>query len=320
MLKKGLLFMILLTFLASMITAAPVKAKKHKGGSKTGWLGVYIQDITKDMKEALDLKSKRGVLVRDVIEDSPADEAGIKQEDVIIKFDGKKVLNSSNLTRLIRGSSPGEEVELKILRDGKEKTLTVTLGKRPRDQLSYEYEFEPFFGEAKRMKPHSYSFSVFSGSRIGAKVQDLTEQLGNYFGVEDGEGALITQVEEDMPAYKAGLKAGDVIVEVDEEKIEDTEDLMDAISKKKEGDKVEIKVIRNRKPESFVVEIEEGEEWSTFGFSGLKKLKILPEKLYPSEIFLEKEVSSELEEELEDLREELEELKEELEDLREKIR
>ena len=320
MLKRGLLFMILLAFLASMITTAPVVAKEHKGGSKIGWLGVYIQDITKDMKEALDLKSKRGVLVRDVVNDSPADEAGIEQEDVIIRFEGKKVRNSSHLTSLIRDSSPDEEVELKILRDGKERIITVTLGKRPRDLLSYEYEFEPFLREAKRIKPHTYSFCFFSGSRIGVKVQDLTEQLGEYFGVEDGEGALITEVEEDMPAHQAGLKAGDVIVEVDGEEIDDTEDLMDAISETEEGDKVEIKVIRNRKPESFVVEVEEGEEWSSFDFSGLKKLKIFTEELHPSEIFLEKEVSSELEEELEDLREELEELKEELEDLREKIR
>jgi len=318
--KRSVTIMILLAFLASMVTATPVVAKEDKERLERGWLGVYIQDITKDMKEALDLKSKRGVLVRDVVKDSPADEAGIEQEDVIIRFEGKKVRNSSNLTSLIRDSSPGEKVKLKILRNGKERTLTVTLGERPKDEFFYEYEFEPFFSEAKRIKPYTYSFCLFSGSRIGVRVQDLTEQLGEYFGVEDGEGALITEVEEDMPAYKAGLKAGDVIVEVDGEEIDDTEDLMDIISDKEEGDKVKIKVIRNRKPESFVVEVEEGEEWSTFGFSGLEKLKIFTEKLHPPEMFWEEEYSSELEEEMEELREELEELKEELEDLREKIR
>lgn len=320
MFKKSLLFMILVAFLASMVTATPVKAKKYKERSKRGWLGVYIQEITTDIKEAMDLKSKRGVLIRDVIEDSPADEAGIKQEDVIIEFEGKKVRDSSNLTRLIRSFSPGAEVKLKILRDGKEKIITVTLGKRRMNEFFYEYEFEPFLGETERMKPHVYSFSFFSGSRIGVKVQDLTEQLGNYFGVEDGEGALITEVEGDMPAERAGLKAGDVIVEVDGEEIDDTEDLMGIISDKEEGDKVKIKVIRNRKPESFVVEVEEEEEWSSFDFSGLKELKILPEKLHSTKIFLEKEFSSELEEEMEELREDLEELKEELEELREKIR
>jgi len=320
MLKRSIVFIILLAFFASMIIAAPVAAQKHKEGSEKGWLGVYIQDITRDIREAMDLKSGRGILIRDVVEDSPADVAGIEQEDVIIEFNGKKVRDTSRFTSMVRSASPGDEVTLTIIRDGKEKTITITLGNRPKDLLSYEYAFEPFLGEAKRIKPYTYSFSLFSGSRIGVKVQDLTEQLGEYFGVEDGEGALVTEVEEDMPAYKAGLKAGDVIVEVDGEDIEDTEDLTDAISDKEEGDKVKIKVMRNRKPESFVVEVEEEEEWSSFDLGGLKKLQILPEKLHSSKIFLEKEFSSELEEEMEDLREELEELKEELEELKEKIR
>ncbi|MCK4404766.1 MAG: PDZ domain-containing protein [candidate division Zixibacteria bacterium] len=318
--KRSIVILILLAFLTSMITATPVKAKEYKERSKRGWLGVYIQDVTTDIKEAMDLKSKRGILIRDVVEDSPADEAGIKQEDLILRFGGEKVMGTSHFTKMVRGTSPEEEVELIILRDGKEKIITVTLGKRRMSEFFYEYEFEPFLGETERMKPHVYSFSFFSGSRIGVKVQDMTEQLGNYFGVEDGEGALITEVEEDMPAERVGLKAGDVIVEVDGEEIDDTEDLMEIISDKEEGDKVGIKVIRNRKPESFVVEVEEEEEWSSFDFGGLKKLKILPEKLHSTKIFLEKEFSSELEEELEELREDLEELKEELEDLKEKIR
>ena len=84
-------------------------AKKNKGDSERGWLGVYIQDVTSDIKEAMDLESKRGVLVRDVVEDSPAEEAGIEQEDVIIEFSGQKVKDSSELTKLIRSSSPGEK-------------------------------------------------------------------------------------------------------------------------------------------------------------------------------------------------------------------
>ncbi len=320
MLKRSIVFIILLAFFASMIIAAPVAAQKHKEGSEKGWLGVYIQDITRDIREAMDLKSGRGILIRDVVEDSPADVAGIEQEDVIIEFNGKKVRDTSRFTSMVKSASPGDEVTLTIIRDGKEKTITITLGNRPKDLLSHEYIFEPFLGEAGLIKPYTYSFSLFSGSRIGVKVQDLTEQLGEYFGVEDGEGALVTEVEEDMPAYKAGLKAGDVIVEVDGEDIEDTKDLTDAISDKEEGDKVKIKVIRNRKPESFVVEVEEQEEGSSFDLGGLKKLKILPGKLQSSKIFLEKELSSELEEQMEDLKEELEELKQELEELKEKIR
>ncbi len=318
--KRNMVILILLTLAVCLVMVAPAVAEKDKGDQEKGWLGVYIQDVTSDIKEAMDLESKRGVLVRDVVEDSPAEEAGIEQEDVIIKFSGKKVGDSSNLTKLIRSSSPGEKVELIILRDGKEKTIKVKLGKRPKSGFSYQYEFEPFLGDAKVGKSHTYSFSFFSGSRIGVKVQDMTKQLGQYFGVEDGEGALITEVEEDMPAHKAGLEAGDVIVEADGDEINDTEELRDLISDKEEGDKVEIKVIRDRKSMSFKVEVEEGEEWLSSDLGNFKRLELLPKTPDVPKILWEGEYSSELEEEMEDLKEELEQLKEELQELREKIR
>jgi serine protease Do len=318
--KRSIVIMILLVFLASMVTATPVVAKEDTESLKRGYLGVYVQDIDRDIKEAMDLESKRGVLIRDVVEDSPADQAGIEQEDIILEFGGKKVRNSSHFTKLVKESSPGEEVAVTIIRDGNEKILSITMGERLKDEFLLGLGPEYFLGKTNKFKPYSYSFTYFSGSRIGIKVQDLTEQLGNYFGVEEGEGVLITEVEEDMPAYKAGVKAGDVIVGVDAEKVEDTEDLMEVISEKEEGEKVGIKVIRNRKPESFEVEVKEGEKWFSSDLSDINKLKIYTEKLNPSEIFLQKEHSSELKEELEDLREELEELKGELEELREKIR
>jgi len=325
--RRSLIIMILLVILVSfLINAGMAKeywkstTKTESEGSQSGWLGVYLQDITADLKESMDLKSKEGVLVRDVVEDSPAERAGVEQKDVIIEFDGKEVTNSSDFTDMVRGTSPKQKVVLKIVRDDKEKTLTVTIGKAPGKELSYKYEFESPKVKVKRIKPDINVFRFFSGSRIGVKIQDLTEQLGIYFGVEDGEGALITDVDEDMPAFKAGLKAGDVIVEVDGKKIEDTEDVMDAISEKEKGDKAEIKVIRNRRPQDFTVEVKEGERESSFDFSGLDQLKMLPKSPLPPEINWMEESSSELKKELQDLREELQDLKEQLNDLREKIR
>ncbi|MCK4385106.1 MAG: PDZ domain-containing protein [candidate division Zixibacteria bacterium] len=320
MLKKSVIAIVLATFLASLVSVNFASAKKSEEKTKKGWLGVYIRDITKDIKEAMDLESKRGVLIGDVVEDSPAFEAGIKREDVILTFDGKKVNDPDELIRLVRNTSPGDKVKLLIIRNGKEKNISVILGKVPKDEL----HVLEYFPEHKKFKTYSYGFSAFSGGRIGVKVQDINEQLGEYFGVKDGEGALITEVDEEGPAYEAGLRAGDVIVEVDGEKIDDVDELMDEISDKDEGDKVKIKVIRDHKPKNFTVEVGDTEEWSSVYLKGLKKLNILTEKFREPKIFWEEEEfrehKEELREELEELKEELEELREELKDLKKELR
>lgn len=325
--RRVIIIVFLLAVLTSfMIGTAVAKEywkstpKAEKEESSRGWLGVYLQDITPEIKESMDLKSEEGVLVRDVVKDSPAEQAGIEQEDVIIQFDGKRVSDASDLTEMVRAASPNQKLELKIIRDDKEKTLTVTIGKSPEKELSIEREFESPRVKEQKMKPENYFFSFFSGSRIGVKVQDLTSQLGDYFGVEDGEGALITEVEEDMPASKAGLKAGDVITEADGKKIKDTDDLIGVISEKEKGDKVQIKVIRDRKPQDFMVEVKEGQKRSSFDFSGLDRLKMLPDKAGLPEIFWKEKSSSDLQDQLQDLREELQDLKQQIEDLREKVR
>ncbi|UCB53157.1 MAG: PDZ domain-containing protein [Candidatus Zixiibacteriota bacterium] len=315
--KRSIVVLILLAFVAGLVTATPVAAKK----SGKAWLGVYLQDINRDIKEAMDLESKRGALIAGVVEDSPAEEAGIEEEDVIVEFDGEKVRSSSSLTRLVKKHSPGDEITLKVVREGKENKIIVTLGKRPKEEFIYEYDVEPLLELKKGKSPEVHFFGFHSGGRIGVRVQDLSDQLGDYFGVEDAEGVLITEVEEDMPAEKAGLKAGDVIVEADGDQVDDTQELSEIISEKEEGDKVEIKVIRDRTPRSFNVEVEEGESWSLGGTKGLKELRVLaPEKVGAPKMMWKEKFSSEIEEEMEELREELEELKEELQELRKKLK
>jgi S1-C subfamily serine protease len=317
---KSLMLILLAAFWISLVMANISSAERDEKESARGWLGVYVQDITEELKEAMDLKSEEGVLVRDVVEDSPADEAGIREEDVILVFDKKKVDDSDELIRVVREASPGDKVNLMIVREGKEKSVSVILGKVPKDKL-HVLEYSP---EHKKFKTYSYGFSAFSGVRIGVKVQDLNEQLGEYFGIKDGEGALITEVDEDGPAHEAGLKAGDVIVEVDGKKIEDVDELRDEISDKDEGENVEIKVIRDRQPKEFTVEVEEAEEWSLGHLKGLDNLKVLPPDVaLPGFLWEEKKLrehEDEFSEELEGLKEELEKLKEELNDLRKELR
>lgn len=331
MLKRILVIMILAAFVACMVSAAPAAAgkyeeakkkykqaqEKYEKSSKRAWLGVYLQDVTSDIKEAMDLKSKRGALIAGVMDDSPAEEAGIEQEDVVIELDGEKVKGTSHLTRLIKERSPGDAVTLKILRDGEQKSIAVILGKRPKGKLEI---VGPLLGDLYLPHADAYSLTYHSGSRIGVKVQSLTEQLGEYFGVEEGQGALITEVEEDMPAKKAGLKAGDVVVEADGEDIDDTGDLVEVISQKEEGDKVKLTVMRDRSSRSFEVEVEESEAWSSSDWGDFAKVKILSDKLKKPETFWFQKESSDLEAEMEELKEELEELKEELEEIRRKLR
>ena len=320
MLRKGVFLVVLAAFLASLVMVNLASAGESEKKTKRGWLGVHIQDVSKEIKEAMDLKSRSGVLVRDVVEDSPADEAGIKREDVILLFDGKELDDSDELVKVVRKTVPGDKAELLILRDGKEKSISVILGQAPKDEL----HVLEYFPEDQKFKTYSYGFSALSGGRIGVKVQNLSEQLGEYFGVKDGEGALITEALEDGPAYEAGIRAGDVIVEVDGDEIDDVEELRDEISDKEEGDRVEIELIRDRQPKRFTVEVEEGEEWSFGHLKGLDKLKVLPPDVaLPGLLWEEKkfrEHEEELGEELEELKEELEELREELKELKEKLR
>jgi C-terminal processing protease CtpA/Prc len=311
--KRSMAVMVLLAFVAGLVATAPAAAEK----SEKAWLGVYLQDINRDLKEAMDLESKTGALIAGVAEDSPAEKAGIEEEDVIVEFDGEKVRSSSSLTKLVQKHSPGDEVTITLVRDGKEKNVEITLGKRPKDELVYQHDLQPLLSLKKGAGPESYFLGFHSGSRIGVKVQDLSEQLGEYFGVGDGEGALITEVEEDMPAQKAGLKAGDVIVEADGDQVGDTQELREIISEKEEGDKVEIKVIRDRKSQTFSVEVEESPA-SDF-YSKAMKLKVQPGTSAP-EFIWQGRSDSKLQDEMEALKDELAGLKKELQELRERLK
>jgi membrane-associated protease RseP (regulator of RpoE activity) len=321
--KRITLIMILAAFVAfgvCVITATAGKSdyfvKQYQADLEGAYLGVYLQDITSDLKDALDLESKKGALIAGVVEDSPAEDAGLEDEDVVIEVDGAIVKGSSHLTKVIRKHEPGDKITLKIIRDGKEKSVAVILGDRPESEFIV---LDPLSLSLKMPKVGAFSLGYCSGSRIGVKVQDLSEQLGAYFGVEDGEGALISDVEEDAPAEKAGLKAGDVIVAVDGDDIEDTGNLVEAISAKDEGDKVKIEVIRDRKSMSFEVGVEKGEIWST-KLDDPSRVKIFSGQPFAKEKYLLDRESSKLEDEMEQLKEELEDLKEELEEMREKLK
>ena len=234
----------------------PATAKSYKG-SKKAWLGVSTQTVNYDLAETFDLPVKYGVVVNEVVEDSPADEADLREDDVIVGLDGSKITNADELVEMIDEHHPGDEVILTVMREDDEVELTVTLEKRPGHDKSIWLSKGP--------KNYGYLYSLDydeERSYLGVSLLDLTSQLGNYFGLDKGRGALITEVIEDSPAMEAGLKAGDVIVSIDDDEIFDSEDVRDLISEKESGDKVEVTVVRDKKERKFSVELTEAEEES----------------------------------------------------------
>lgn len=239
-------------FLA-LVVFGSVAAKKHDTGQ--GWIGVYTQKIDKDLQEAFDLDNDHGIVVVDVVDDSPAEEAGLRRKDIILKFNDHDITDTDDLADYVADMNVGDKADIGVLRKGQEKTLEVEIGERPR------YKWTQFDPDKSLTMPkgitRSFGFSSGGGGYIGVGIQDLSEQLGNYFGVEDGEGVLITEVFEDSPAEKAGLKAGDVIVSVDDEQIADISDLRDMISEKEEGDEVKIGYLRQGDKQVASVEVTE---------------------------------------------------------------
>ncbi|HEX8843455.1 MAG TPA: PDZ domain-containing protein [Pyrinomonadaceae bacterium] len=225
-----------------------------EGGS---YLGIVPEDITRENMSRYGLSAPRGVGVSSVSEDSPAAKAGLKKGDVILQFDGEAVTSNRKLLRLIGESAPEQTVRLTISRNGSEQQLTVTLGQRadatrlyrdrvltpaPRGSFPQVPGTPRVWGNGDGLG----TFYLFgSNRRVGITSTTLTKQLAEFFGVSGGRGLLITSVSENSPASKAGLRAGDVITEVNGERVEDTDDFLRALNRKEEGE-VTLTIIRDK--------------------------------------------------------------------------
>ncbi len=209
---------------------------------KKGWLGVGIREMTPSLVQEYELGKRTGLLVTSVVPDSPADEAGINEDDVILKYDGKKVELTEDFTKMVQKTAPKTTVKLVLFRDGKEKSLEVTLGKR-------------------RSKRHALSFvdeDVFfvGRPRLGVEVQELDADLAPYFDLKAGSGVLVLKVVEDSPAEKAGLKSGDVIVSVDEETVTAPEELVAGLADYEDEEVAKIGYVRKGKKAQVEVKLE----------------------------------------------------------------
>ena len=182
-----------------------------------GWLGVIIQKITPELREKLGLKEERGALVADVVKDGPAHKAGIKRGDVIISFDGKEIHNMNDLPYIVATTPVGKTVEVVVIRKGKKKKFLVEIGRM-------KEEGERLGSPAESME-------------LGMLVKELTPSLARRFDIAEEEAALVVvSVEKGSPAEEAGLRPGDLILEVDQQTVKDLDAFNRLISKYKSGD------------------------------------------------------------------------------------
>jgi serine protease Do len=220
------------------------------------FLGVHAEDISKENMSRYGMRDVRGVGVTEVVKDSPAEKAGLRKDDVILRFDGESVTSTRKLNRLVSESSPDQNVRLTVSRGGSEQEMSVTLAKRNmntifsgklNDQIFKKIEKD--FPKIKR-EDGKFIFMLGSNRILGVSTQTLGKQLADYFGV--GEGLLITSVNDNSPAAKAGLKAGDVITAVDGEKVDSPGDVSRIINKKQDG-AVTLTIVRDRSTRTITV-------------------------------------------------------------------
>jgi serine protease Do len=223
-----------------------------------GYLGVSPENIDKENMKEYGLSAPRGVGISNVSQNSPAERAGLKKGDVILQFDGEPVTSSRKLLRLLGEAAPEQTVRLTINRNNSEQQLSVTLGQRAESSRVLRAGTPDWNGFYRMNPPNApvppqvwgntpegYTLMPGNNRRVGVTTTALTTQLAEFFGVSGGHGLLITSISENSPASKAGLKAGDVVTEVNGEKVEDSDDFIRAVNRKEEGD-VTLTIIRDK--------------------------------------------------------------------------
>lgn len=230
-----------------------------EGASAESYLGVDTRDITPDRLGPLQLKDEKGVEVTMVDQDAPAGKAGLKDHDVILSVNGTEVESVEQLRRLIHEIPAGRVVALGVSRNGQPLTLKAQMAARKSGVAmvwpqggNFRVNMPaippmPPIPQISEMDIPVSIVVVHSSTRSGLMVENLTPQLGDFFGVKNGAGILVRSVEKGSRAEAAGFHAGDVIVRVNEERIGDSGDFTHALNLRK-GNSANVSILRDRKP------------------------------------------------------------------------
>jgi len=204
-----------------------------KGKVVRGYMGVSIQNITSDLKDKLGLKDTKGALVSDVVEGGAADKAGVQPEDVIIAFDGKDIKDRDELRLTVSATAVGKNVKVDVLRKGEKKILDLKVA---------ELQETDEAGDASSQIPGRGGRNENQMDQLGLSVGEITSDRAKQYNLTEKSGVVITQVQNNSAAAKAGLEAGMVIVEIDREKITDVNQFNRKIRNYKAGDTILFKV------------------------------------------------------------------------------
>ena len=248
--KYRLHILLALLMTATVFAANEGESKVRTTSKKQGWLGVSIQDVTPKFAREHELKIKEGAYITDVVDDSPADSAGLKEGDVIVDFNGKRIETSDDLTETVRGTAPGTKVNAKIVRGSENKNITIHVGK---NRLR-----SPF--AISGIRSPRVMVRMFGGGVEGMELMELNKQLAEYFEAPNGKGVLVESVAKDENAAKAGIKAGDVITKVGTETVSDVDDIRDAISDLDDAEKVNVELLRKGKKVTVSLELSDEDE------------------------------------------------------------
>jgi len=250
-------------------TGQPFGFSSEESG-KSSYLGVDIADISSDRLGALKLKEEQGVEVTMVDQDAPAGKAGIKEHDVILTMNGSAIESKTQLQRMIHETPPGRVVSLGLSRDGQPLTIKVQLADRRNEfshmnmkdgdwEKNFKVEIPPIPNMPDFDVPNIGVVVVHSSMRSGLMVENITPQLGEFFGVKNGNGVLVRSVEKGSRADKAGLRAGDVITRVSDQPVHDTSDFTHALHSHSTGS-ISVSLMRDKKEMTLTITLPERKE------------------------------------------------------------
>jgi S1-C subfamily serine protease len=306
--------------LAIVVSVALIGIAGACYAKEDAWLGVVLQPLSDELRDAMDLgPDVQGVLISDVVDESPAEEAGLQDGDVIVEIGDEAIASVKEAVEAVKAFEPGDDVDVVVIRDGDvRKVIGVELGERGEDRIvDLSRGLIPQLRNDLKWAGESQGF-------LGVEIHDMSADLADYFDVREDEGVLVLGVNDGSPAEKAGLRAGDVILEVDGTEVNDTGQLVKYIRQGEPGDRVDIKIKRKRRTETVEVTLGKTENPARVFVQQLREPGRYKRFMSPDDIRVPdlgnmkmyRMNEQDLQKQLQELKQDMKELKKEIEELR----